>query len=321
MPGALVLGAAGFLGSHVARRLVRDGWDVCGLVRDPGAGHVASRLAGVTTDLELVAGDVADADLLARLVKGRDAVFPFAGHSGAARSLAEPFEDLVTNAGGQLALLEALRRYNPEARVVFPGSRLQYGRPRTLPVGEDHPQEPTSLYGLHKMVGERYQRLYHDLYGLPTCCLRISNPYGPGQDRADRAFGVVGNFLATAAGGGDIQLYGDGSHLRDYVFVDDLLALFVLAATHPRAVGAVFNAGGPEPVAVRTMAEEVVATVGRGRVVTVPWPEVERAVETGDYVGDLRRAAETLGWAPTVPLEKGLAVTWSAFAPLVETAR
>lgn len=317
---ALVLGAGGFLGSHVTRRLVADGWHVRGVVRDPGAAHIVGRLGSALNDVDLVAGDAGDPRLLSKLVVGHDAVFPFAGHSGATRSLAEPFADLIANAGGQLALLEALRCGNRDARVVFPGSRLQYGKPRSLPVSEDHPQEPISLYGMHKMVGEHYHRLYHDLYGIMSCCLRISIPYGPRQDRPDRAFGVVGNFLATAAGNGEIQVYGDGRQLRDYVFIDDLVDLCVRAATHPAAVGGVFNVGGPRPVSIQAMAEAVVATVGHGRIVNVPWPALEAAVETGDYVGDLSRAEADLEWTPTVTLERGLAATWAELAPTLTAA-
>jgi len=316
---ALVLGAGGFLGSHLCRRLVADGWNVVGVVRDPEAPHVRNRLDPVADGLHLHVGDAADADLLGRLVLQADAVFPFAGHSGAARSLVEPFDDLTANAGGQLVLLEVLRRHNPDARVVFPRSRLEYGRPRTLPVWEDQLQEPTSLYGLHKMIGERYHRLYHKLYGLPTCCLRISNPYGPGQDRPDRAFGVVGNFLAMASRDEDIPLYGGGGQLRDYVFVDDVVDVCIRCAVDDSAIGAAFNVSGSEPVSVRAMAEAVVATVGRGRVVTAPWPPLEAAVETGDYVGDAGLARRVLGWSPGVVLEVGLAATWEALAPVVRS--
>lgn len=318
---ALVLGAGGFLGSHLTRRLIDDGWDVIGVVRDTQAPYVFDRLGAHIDDVELVAGDIGDAQLLERVVAGVDAVFAFAGHSGAARSLDEPFDDLVVNAGGQLALLESLRTRNASARVVFPGSRLQYGRPERLPVDEEHPQRPTSLYGLHKSIGEQYHRLYHDLYGIPTTCLRISNPYGPRQDRPDRAFGLVGNFLATAAGDGDIELYGGGEQLRDYVFVDDLIDLCVACATNPRAIGRVYNAGGPASMPIRAMADAVVETVGRGRVVSVPWPPVEAAVETGAYVGDIRRADDELGWRPSVDLATGLELTWAAFGPAVSARR
>lgn len=317
---ALVLGAGGFLGSHVVRRLVHDGWNVSAVVRDGSAPHVGRRLGDVRGEIDVRVGDATDPDLLRQLVPGLDAIFPFAGHSGATRSLSEPFEDLVANAGGQLALLEVLRHRNRDAAVVFAGSRLQYGRPRSLPVREDHPQDPTSLYGLHKMIGERYHRLYHDLYGVRSCCLRISNPYGPGQDRPDRAFGIVGNFLATAADDGDVEVYGDGNQLRDYVYVDDVVEVCLRAVTRPAAVGQSFNVGGPAPVSVREMAEAVVRTVGRGRVVQTPWPALEAAVETGDYVGALDAARSTLGWTPSVGLDDGLARTWVALGPTLSSS-
>ena len=317
---AVVLGAGGFLGSHLARRLVALEWDVVGVVRDPDAPHVRTRLGGALGDMRLVVGDATDHDLVRGLVADVDAVFPFAGHSGAARSMAEPFHDLVANAGGQLAVLEAVRVHNPMARIVFPGSRLQYGRARYLPVDELHPQDPTSLYGLHKLVGDQYYRLYHDLYGLRTACLRISNPYGPHQDRPDRAFGVVGTFLSIASANGSIPVYGGGAQTRDYVYVGDVVDVCVLAATHTAAVGRTYNVGGPAPVTVREMAEAVVSTVGAGRVVDAPWPDMEGKVETGDYTGDLRRAATELGWAPTVGLTEGLAATWDALAPTLSSA-
>src|SRR5205823_6491631 len=120
---------------------------------------------------------------------------------------------------------------------------------------EDHPQQPTSVYALHKMLGEQYHLLYAERHGIRTCCLRISNPYGPAQDRPDQAFGVVGTFLARAARGDDIAVFGGGRQRREYVYVDDLVDLFVLAVTHPAAPGQVFNAGGPAVTTVREMAE------------------------------------------------------------------
>lgn len=317
---AVVLGAAGFLGSHVTRRLVVDGWDVVGVVADHEDPQVSTRLAGVLGDVRLVEGDAFDDSVLAAVLPGVEVVLPFAGHSGAARSLSAPLDDVRSNAVGPLAVLEALRRWNPEARTVFPGSRLQYGRVMVLPVPEEHPQDPTSLYGLHKMVGERYHLLYHRVHGLPTTVLRVSNPYGPHQDRSDRSFGVVGTFLATAAAGQPITAFGGGAQLRDYVYIDDLVDLILVAATHPAAVGEAFNASGPRATTLREMAETVVATVGTGTVIDGRWPVVEAAVETGDYVGDIGKAERLLGWRPRTELSEGLRVTWERLAPQLPRA-
>ena len=311
---ALVLGAGGFLGSHLCRHLLQSGWAVTGLVRDREAPHVVARLHDCLDDVELVEGGAGDEGLLDVLVLGRDAVFPFAGRSGAARSMTTPLLDLAANGGSQLALLESLRRYAPEARTVFPGSRLQYGRVINVPVCEDEPVAPVSVYGVHKALGESYHLLYARVYGLLTCSLRISNPYGPGQDRPDHAFGVVGTFLSTAARDEPISLYGGGYQLRDYVFVRDLCELFELAVTRPEAIGEVFNAGGPEPTRLRDMAQAVVDTVGSGSLRDVPWPFEAEAIETGDYISDLRKVNDVLGWHPTTALADGLAETWSDLA-------
>jgi len=318
---ALVLGAGGFLGSHVARGLVDAGWDVAGLVRDPFDPLVRERLEIVAGEIELVAGDAGDVAVLERIAPGVDAVFPFAGQSGAARSMERVLDDLSANVAAQVALLEVLRRHASPARVVFPGSRLQYGLARNLPVEEDHPLEPLSAYGLSKTVAERYHRFYHDIHGVQSVCLRISIPYGPHQGRPDRAFGIVGTMLEAAAHDEPLLLYGGGGQLRDFVHVDDLVELFLIAAVHPDAAGRVFNAGGPTRCSLREMAETVVNVVGRGRLEDADWPADAAAVETGDFVLCHERVERELGWRPGLELEEGLAMTWSAVADEVIARR
>ena len=310
---ALVLGAGGFIGSHLSRRLVNAGWDVTGVVRDRQDPHVQRRLQPVLTQMRLFEGDAADPSLLIQAVPDADAVFPFAGRSGAVDSMNMPEADLDANGRGQLAVLESVRRFNPTARVVFPGSRLQYGRCPTLPVTEEQPVEPTSIYGVHKLLGEHYHLLYARAFGIATTVLRISNPYGPHQDRPGHGYGVVGTFLARAARDEVIEVYGGGTQLRDYLYIDDLTGLIELAATHPAAAGEVFNASGMQATPLRTMAETVVSVVESGRVVDADWPVADAAVETGDYFGSTTKAEMMLGWQPTVPLQTGLERTWAEF--------
>jgi nucleoside-diphosphate-sugar epimerase len=313
----VILGVGGFLGSHLARHLLTAGWEVTGVLRHPRSPSLERRLGDILEDLRLVVGDASDPALLAPLLPSADAVFPFAGLSGAASSMQQPLADLEANGHGQLVVLETLRAHNPGAHVVFPGSRLQYGPCQRLPVDEDHPQRPVSIYGVHKMLGEQYCRLYSRAYGIPAATLRISNPYGPFQYRRDERYGIVGTFLARAARGQELRVYGGGQQLRDYIYIDDLVRLLAQVATSPAAAGQAFNASGPEAVTLREMAETVVATVGNGRVVDAPWPAEHGTVETGDYVGDTGRALRELGWRPKVGLAAGLAATWAELEPVL----
>lgn len=314
---ALVVGAGGFLGSHLCRHLLGSGWEVTGLVREAHAPHIQRRLASCLDHMRLVEGGAGDEGALDALVAGQDAVFPLAGRSGAARSMSQPLLDLASNGAVQLALLESLRRCAPEARCVFPGSRLQYGRVLEVPVPESAPAAPVSVYGVHKALGESYHLLYARVHGLRTCSLRISNPYGPGQDRPDEAFGVVGTFLATASRDETIHLYGGGHQLRDYVYVADLCKLLELAVTRPEAVGRVFNAGGPVATSLRDMAQAVLDVVGAGSLQDAPWPADSQAIETGDYVSDVSLVRDVLGWEPTTSLAEGLAATWDELHPVL----
>jgi UDP-glucose 4-epimerase len=318
---ALILGVGGFLGSHLARHLLHAGWEVTGVVRDPRSPLLEPRLGDIFGEVTLVAGNAGDHGLLSKLLPGADAVFPFAGLSGATASMERPLVDLNANGRAQLVLLEMLRTHNPDAHVVYPGSRLQYGPCQRLPVDEDHPQRPVSVYGVHKMLAEQYHRLYALAHEIPTTVFRISNPYGPYQYRPDAAFGIVGTFLARAARGEELQVYGGGHQLRDYIYIGDLVRLCEVAVTSPGSAGQAYNASGPEPVSLREMAETVVATVGSGRVVDAPWPAEEGAVETGDYVGDTELATRELGWRAQVKLADGLAATWADLEPVLTAAR
>jgi UDP-glucose 4-epimerase len=242
-------------------------------------------------------------------VAGAERIFAFAGGSGAVRSLADPLFDLHTSCEAQLVLLEAVRAVAPEAAVVFPGSRLEYGVPRSLPVGEDQPLAGTSPYAIHKIACDAYHRMYAEVHGLRTVVLRIANPYGshvPG-DPARIGYTVMNAFVDRAIAGETIPLYGGGSQLRDFVFVDDVVEAALLASGTPAAWGHALNIGSGEGVSLRSVAEAVVAEVGTGAVdASAPWPEDAAAVETGDFYFDVSKAAGVLGWTPRTPLAEGI---------------
>jgi UDP-glucose 4-epimerase len=297
----VVFGGTGFLGSHIVGALVAQGADVTLLdLREPRR----------TPDgVSVVLGDMTDADAVRSVVAGADHIFAFAGGSGAVRSLADPLFDLHTSCEAQLVLLESVRELAPSASVVFPGSRLEYGKARVLPVTEDHPLAGTSPYAIHKIACDAYHRLYAANQGLRTVVLRIANPYGshiPG-DPARVGYGVVNAFVDRAIAGETIPLYGGGTQLRDFVFIDDVVRAVLLASLTQEAWGSAINIGSGAGVSLRAVAEAVVAEVGTGAVdVEAAWPADAAAVETGDFYFDVSRAREVLGWEPETGLTEGI---------------
>jgi UDP-glucose 4-epimerase len=312
---AVVLGAAGFIGSHLCRRLVAEGWSVTAVMRDANAIRPRLVLDEALNAIEVKVGDATDPALLTMVLPGADAVFPLYGRADRPYAEQHPSADLHLHAASQLVLLDVVRRTAPEARVIYPGSRLQYGPADALPVPESHPQRPVSVYGIHKVLGEQYHLHYHRRHGLRSTVLRISVVYGAHQIVEGVGNGIVGKLMALAGQGMPIELHGGGNQRRDFVHIDDLTDLFVKAVASPNAPGRVFNAGGGVATSFRTLAAAIITTIGRGSIVSVPVPDGVPEAETADFVGDISAAKELLAWQPQVSLDKGIAVTWAAEVP------
>ncbi|GAA0638990.1 NAD-dependent epimerase/dehydratase family protein [Kutzneria viridogrisea] len=309
---ALILGAAGFLGSHLATDLHGRGWRVTGLVRDLGSPVAVARLAMVPPGVVLVQGDATDRDLIDSLVRDAEVVYVLTGGTEVSETPKDLDRALRGYLGPTMTLLEVMRAQNSTARAVFVGSRLQYGIACQLPVPEHHPLAPISWYANCKTFEDNLARTFHAAQSLDTCRLRVAHPYGPWQRLAQRPFGIVGIFLDLADRGEPIPLYGGGRQILDFVHVRDVTAAMAAAATSDAARGEVFNIGGARPVTLRTMADTVVEVVGPTCVHSVDWPPRRRRVEPGDFWADVTKARRLLGWQPTVGLRAGLADTWLA---------
>jgi nucleoside-diphosphate-sugar epimerase len=246
-----------------------------------------------------------DAAAMAGLVKGQDYVFSLAGLSGAGASNAAPLEHMRVNCGGQLTVLEACRAADSDVRVFFPSSQLVYGPADGEPVKETHATEPISIYGIHKLAVEKYFHLYHDLYGLSTSVLRIPNPYGPGH-KVGLTYGIVNFFITELLAGKTIKVFGDGSQIRDYIYISDLVDAILMTAAADGSAGRVFNTGGPEPARFGDMAKMVFDLVGSGNLEYAPWPPDADKTEVGDIFLDKTEIETVIGWRPKTALTDGL---------------
>jgi nucleoside-diphosphate-sugar epimerase len=249
---------------------------------------------------------VRDAEAVSAAVHGQDVIFNLAGQVSHIDSMRDPHTDLDINCHAQLSLLEACRAHNPGVKVVFAGTRQVYGRPSSLPVTEDHLVRPTDVNGINKAAGEYYHLVYNNVFGLRACSLRLTNVFGPRQLLKHNRQGFIGWFIRLAIEDQEIQIYGDGSQVRDLVYVDDAADAFLRAGASDDANGRVFNVGGAEPITHRALVERLIDVCGTGRYRMVDWPPEKRAIDIGSFYADSSLIARTLGWRPTVDLRDGL---------------
>ena len=302
----LITGGAGFIGSNLAHVLVGRGDTVAVLdAMLPLYGGNEFNLAEIRDKIEFVKGDIRDKELVDSLVQDKELIFNFAAQVSYIDSKDRPFLDLDINGLGHLNVLEAMREHNPEAKVLFSSSRLAYGKILTTPVNEEHPTNPLSIYGIHKLLGEKYYRYYSDTFGLNTVSVRIPNPYGPRQQMKHSKYSIVGWFVRSALEGKEIQVFGDGKQERDYMYVDDIVEAFLRLAEKGES-GEVYNVGTHERVQFVDMVDEVLAAVGTGTKKHVPWPKNYEKNETGNYIADTTKIETLTGWQPSVTLQEGI---------------
>jgi UDP-glucose 4-epimerase len=304
----LITGGLGFIGSNLARALVTAGSEVV-LVDSliPEYGGKLANVSGIEHAVTVNISDVRDEHSLRRLVRDKDVLFSLAGQTSHLDSMHHPYTDLEINCRSQLYILEACRHLNPEVKIVFASTRQIYGRPQYTPVDERHPIAPVDVNGIHKAAGESYYLLYGQIYGMHVAVLRLTNTYGPRMRVKDGRQTFLGLWFRQLLTGEEILVYGDGRQRRDFDFVDDAVAAFLLAGARHDANGKVYNLGGDEHVSLLELAELLVELNGEGKYRLVPFPPDRQAIDIGDYFADFTKIRTELGWEPQTQLREGLA--------------
>jgi UDP-glucose 4-epimerase len=306
----LVTGGLGFIGSNLARRLAELGADV--LLVDsliPEYGGNLFNIAGIEHLLRVNVADVRQESTMNYLVRDREVIFNLAGQVSHIDSMTDPQTDLEINCRSQLTILEACRRNNRTVKVVFAGTRQVYGRPDRLPVDESHLVRPTDINGINKAAGEYYHLVYNNVFGVRACSLRLTNVYGPRQLIRHNRQGFIGWFIRLAVEGREIQIFGDGSQLRDFVFVDDVSDAFLRAGAIDACNGEVFNVGGTEHISLRDLVGLLIEVAGSGSARFVEWPPDKKIIDIGSFYADSSKFATGTGWRPAVTLREGLGRT------------
>jgi UDP-glucose 4-epimerase len=305
----LVTGGLGFIGSNLCRSLADLGAEVTAvdsLLQDYG-GNLFN-LDGYEKRVRINIADVRGHGM-EYLVRGHDVLFNLAGQVSHIDSMTDPVTDLEINCTSQLRLLEAVRKGNPELKVVYAGTRQVYGKPVYLPVDEKHPLQPVDVNGINKISGEFYHLLYHQVYGIRASSLRLSNTYGPRQLVRHNRQGFIGWFIRQAAFGEPIQIFGDGRQKRDFNHVLDTVDAFLRAGAMDAADGQTVNLGGDAPVCLLDLVTLLLDVAGGGSYSIVPFPPARKSIDIGDFYADIGRARALIGWAPTIDLRSGLEET------------
>ncbi len=293
----LITGGLGFIGSNLARALVKLGADVTLLDNlVPECGGNLFNIHGLERKLQINLSDARDIHTLRELVRGQDFLFNLAGQSSHLDSMEKPFEDLNSNCQAPLAALEVCRAENPGIRIVFASTRQVYGRPNYLPVDERHPVAPIDVNGVHKHAGEHYHLLFHRIYGMKAVVLRLTNTIGPRMRIKDARQTFLGEWIRRILEGIPFEVWGDGSQRRDFTYVDDAVDALLRAAQNDAAIGQVLNVGGERVVTLAELAAMLAVLAPGTKYHLKPFPRARKRIDIGDYFADDRKCRELLGW-------------------------
>jgi UDP-glucose 4-epimerase len=294
----LVVGGCGFIGSHLIDELIEHGASVSVLDLKPE--RFRTPLAGV----QYIQGAISNISLLRKALSGIDAVIHLASSTVPATSNLDPARDLDDNLIGMVRMLELMREVGVGKIIYLSSGGTVYGLPEADFIEETHPNNPLSSYGIVKLAAEKYLHMYHKLYGIEYVALRASNPYGPRQGNTGIQ-GIIGTFLWKTATGQALEIWGDGSVVRDYIHIRDLVTL-CLQSLKLHHCG-VFNAGSGQGTSVNEIVQLISQVTGKN---LTPNYQPSRSYDVPYSVLSIKRAAQLLHWQPKISLVAGIEETW-----------
>ncbi|MBI5814382.1 MAG: NAD-dependent epimerase/dehydratase family protein [Nitrospinae bacterium] len=306
----LITGGLGFLGGNLAIKLVGLGANVT--VMDAmleGHGGNLFNIEPVKDSVRVNFSDIRDANVTRYLIEGKDFIFHLAGQNDHVKSLTDPFSDIDINIKGAAVLLEECRRYNPAARLVYTGTRGEYGHATRLPVDENAPINPKGIYELSSLTAQMLFKIYHENHGVKSITLRLTNIYGERAQMRHHRFGVANWFIRQALDGKTIKVFGDGLIKRDFLYAQDAVEAMLMCAACEKAYGETFNLGADHVSCFKELAETIVKAAGGGKWEFAPFSKEREKLEPGDFYSDITKIRKVAGWSPRTTLADGVAAT------------
>lgn len=303
----LITGGLGFIGSNLAIRLVELGAKVTLLdAMIEGHGGNLFNIKPIKRKVTACFKDVRDEKIMKNIVCGKDYIFHLAGQNDHILSLTDPFPDIDINIKGSAVLLEACKKYNRDARLVYTGTRGEYGQAVKLPVDENAPINPKGIYELSSLTVQKLFKIYNDNHGVRSVMLRLTNIYGERAQMRHSRFGVANWFMRLALDNDTIKIFGGGSILRDFLYVQDTVDAILMCAECEDAYGHLFNVGNNKPSSFLNLAKMIIKIASKGRWKFAPFSPERLAQEPGDFYSDISKIKKVTGWSPKTSLRSGI---------------
>jgi len=306
----LITGGLALIGSNLVHRYLELGAQVT--VYDCLDTHAGGRLYNiedVKDDIEIRVNDILNFEKLCEEVRDQEFIINCAASTSHAHSMKEHWFDQDVNSKGMINLLEAIRRFNPEARFLHLGTTTQLGPLQYQPADEKHPEFPTDIYSANKCVAEKYALIYTKAHQIDATVLRISNVFGPRASIHSPEFTFNNYFIGLALQDKAITVYGDGAQMRNVLFVDDVVNALALIAQEEKSRGEVLLLAGDQHYSVLEIAQQTVEHIGSGQVSNIPWPEERKKIDVGDAIISNEKIKSLINWKIEDNLESGLKKT------------
>ena len=306
----LITGGMGFIGSNLAIALVKEGADVTILDNMlPRQGGNLFNIKPVEKKVRINFSDIRNSQSVNYIVRNKDYIFHLAGQVSHVDSIKNPLQDLSINVEGTLVILEACRQFNRDVKIIFSGTRGQYGQSVRLPVDEKHPMNPKGVYAITNLCAENLVMVYDEIHKIRAIALRITNTYGPRHQMMHDEYGVLNWFIRQAIDSEVFPIFGSGKILRDFLFIEDLIEVILLAGLNQNAYGEIFNVGTGKPTNFIELAKIIVKIAKTGKIKFTEFSQERKEIEPGDYYADISKICSTVGWKPRVDLENGIQKT------------